>query len=97
MAVLIICCASPPAWLLARLSARGGAAGSAGRVVPGTQPGRWGATLGPPLVSLGSQSLWVSTALRCATACARIACSCTGSPRPPEDELVLAPAGTLGG
>ena len=25
MAVLIICCASPPAWLLARLSARGGA------------------------------------------------------------------------
>ena len=57
MAVLIICCASPPAWLFARLSVRGGAAGSAGRVVPGTQPGRWGATLGPPLVSLGSQSL----------------------------------------
>ena len=61
----LICCASPPVWLLARLSARGGAAGSAGRVVPGTQPGRGGATLGPPLVSLGSQSLWVSTALRC--------------------------------
>ena len=88
MAVLIICCASPPAWLLAR--ARGGA-GKTGRVVPGTRPGRWGATLGPPLVSLGSQSL------RCAAACARLACSCTGSPRPPEDELVLAPAGTLGG
>ena len=40
MAVLIICCASPPAWLFARLSVRGGAAGSAGRVVPGTQPRR---------------------------------------------------------